>query len=704
MKRRIISLILVVALSLLALASCGYSFVGDDMKNYATFDEQKFVDALKTLVIEDADFGTDEAARLEKVEDAIFTTLAGKVDTADKKTEGVPTEYDVYYYCYYATFEKDGKTIYVLASNMKESSATKIQLGLSSNKDLTAKIEEAVKELDLKDVAYTTTTSGKVTSGQIVNVSYKKSYTEKVKDDKGNVTDKAVTITVTNEFLTATTPASSDAEKVFTDHLVDLTIGSKKTGDIVVYEDLNGDGKVDKTTEKVTYTAVTPNWVVKSGMKDGYKSSVSVKDKTYTTTKSVTDVYGKSHDLKNVELTYHVFPVYYLDVINELTAKAVLKDIIGSSITASTDTNKDGKIDEDEKTATLDVFDEAYKNGDKTVAALIEELKTLYTELTELEADVEDAEEEVETAQKAVDDAEKANKEVSDTLKNNLSTAKTNLTKAEEKVTGKEGEIDKKIDAIVAATKDGKGIADEIVKQYRKERYDGLEETYKSTIKTSLATEIYKIAKECITYKTDADGRIILPWDAVNEAYKTLMNNHKYNFYEGSTTISGTSVSNYTANGGDFNKYLRTTLKLKTTDDIQKAYDKVGLEAEEVVKEKILVYVIADACNAKLNADIKVTNEDIQSYKDQVEYYIYIYQYIGYEQYHGMSADDMPKSDYETVATFDKALNYLLEEKEVEKPENPTKEDNIVKYVRITYTFKAADEDKTDDDHSDHDH
>ena len=708
MKRRIISLILVVALSLLALTSCGYSFVNDDMKNYATFNNQALIDALKAIEIENADFGVNEAERLQKVEDAIFTTLAGKVDTTDKKTSGKPGSYDVLYYCYYITYEKDGKPVYILSldngktSTIKESSATKLQLSLSSNKDLTAKIEEALKDVDLKNVAYATTTGGTVVSGDMLAVSYKKSYTEKVKDKDGNVTDKAVTVTVTNEFLTATTPADSKTKTTFTDHLVGLTIGSAKKEEIKVKEDINGE------TVEVTYTAVTPNWKIKSGMNSDYKSTITVKDKTYTDTKKVTDVYGnKDIELKNVELTYHIFPVYYLDVASELTATIVVKDLIGTSITASTDTNKNGKIDEDEKSASLDVFDDAgYKKGDKTVTALVEELKTLYTELTDLEAAVDKEETNVEAAQKAIDDAKKAGQTVTDndTLSINLKTAKDALAAAEGKVTEKKTAIDNKIAEIVGTAKDGKSIDTVIVTQYREQRYEGLENTYKNAIKTSIAKEIYKVVKANVKFKTDAEGRPVLPQDAVNEVYKTLVNDYKYDFYEGTSTVSGVTVSNYTANGGDFNKFLKTKLGLKTTDPMQKVYDKIGAEAEEIVKQKIIVYVFADACGEIFNTEIKATNEDIQKYKDTVEYNIYLYQYFGMTQYQGMTADDMPRSDYETVATFDKALNYLLEEKEGEKPANPTDEDNTVKYVRVTYKFVEKTDDKDDDDHSDHDH
>ena len=67
MKKRIISLILVVATLLLTLAGCAYSYAKDDMTKYATFDEGAFFTALNNLVIADGDFGTDETKRQEKV-------------------------------------------------------------------------------------------------------------------------------------------------------------------------------------------------------------------------------------------------------------------------------------------------------------------------------------------------------------------------------------------------------------------------------------------------------------------------------------------------------------------------------------------------------------------------------------------------------------------------------------------------------------
>ena len=43
MKKRIISLILVVAMAFLALTGCAYNYAKDDMSKYATFKSQEFL-------------------------------------------------------------------------------------------------------------------------------------------------------------------------------------------------------------------------------------------------------------------------------------------------------------------------------------------------------------------------------------------------------------------------------------------------------------------------------------------------------------------------------------------------------------------------------------------------------------------------------------------------------------------------------------
>ena len=63
MKKRIISLILVVALAFLTLTGCAYNYAKDDMSKYATLDTEAFYNALQALSFTEGDFGPDEAAR-----------------------------------------------------------------------------------------------------------------------------------------------------------------------------------------------------------------------------------------------------------------------------------------------------------------------------------------------------------------------------------------------------------------------------------------------------------------------------------------------------------------------------------------------------------------------------------------------------------------------------------------------------------------
>ena len=126
MKKRIISAILVIVMSVMALASCApaFNFV-EDSSAYVTFNYDKFIEALGKIEIEDGDFTTNEDTRKEKVEEDLFSSIASTVIKnaldADKLEVGKIGDKDVVYYCYYATDTK-GNVFYF--SNMKEASIT----------------------------------------------------------------------------------------------------------------------------------------------------------------------------------------------------------------------------------------------------------------------------------------------------------------------------------------------------------------------------------------------------------------------------------------------------------------------------------------------------------------------------------------------------------------------------------------------------
>ena len=182
MKRRIISTILVVVMLTLTLVGCGYDYTKDNLKDYAEFNKAAFDAALQTLEIEDGDFTMDEETRALKVLDSIYEALVKAVDTktAEKLTEGMFDKNDMLYYCYYATYEKDGKTVVIYPSKMKEANAVSVSLGYNDLDDevltlvknaVYAKFGES-SELEIKDLIYKTTASGSVEKDDVVYVSY----------------------------------------------------------------------------------------------------------------------------------------------------------------------------------------------------------------------------------------------------------------------------------------------------------------------------------------------------------------------------------------------------------------------------------------------------------------------------------------------------------------------------------------------------
>ena len=106
MKKRIISLALVIVMLLSLLCSCTFDYAKRDLTKYATFNATEFAAALQNLVIADGDFGHNLTERNKKVLDTIFAALASDAGTDTKSYDVAVGEYDVLYYGYYVTFEK----------------------------------------------------------------------------------------------------------------------------------------------------------------------------------------------------------------------------------------------------------------------------------------------------------------------------------------------------------------------------------------------------------------------------------------------------------------------------------------------------------------------------------------------------------------------------------------------------------------------
>lgn len=432
MKKRIISLILVVVMSVLTLASCAFNYHKEDLSKYATFDYEAFVKEVAKVTIEDGDFtDTDLTKREKMVADAIYSALAAKADTTVKyvgkvdnpetdedESEPVIGAHDLAYYCYYTTVEIEGKTYQFMTTYMKSASAAKVQLGqeVVVDDELTEALLEGFKNFTFsEDSVYEQLSSGTIEKDMWVYISYTKEHDEKGADN----VEKTITETASNHRVQVT------EDDPFTSQLIGKSISSseinvnKVTVDGVEYTYDNV--KVtyaEKGTEAFTFTH-TP--YPTEDNKDGKKVATTL----------YVGADNKEIDLAGKELTYHVYPVNYVTV-PEFTAENIINEVYGSSISISTIAKlifgeeytkaHDAEDSAEAVKAVLSVYDEKFtKDGVKlgleefikAVATAQSALKTAKTALEKAEEEYEKALTALETAKKeydkAVEDSVKAN-------------------------------------------------------------------------------------------------------------------------------------------------------------------------------------------------------------------------------------------------------------------------------------------------------
>ena len=626
MKRRIISSVLVVVMLVLSLASCAYNYA-KDYESCVTFDKAAFEAAMKTLTVEDGEFTADEETRKQRVLDAIYADLAADVDKTAKMTEGTVNKYDMLYYCYYITYTEgegeEAKEVTVYAASMKESSAVSFQLGLSKASDLQKKIAEAILGNgeegsgygDFKDNAYSTTTSSstEVKEGDVIVVTYKATTNEK-------------STTYTNIKLVAKDDPEANG---IHNEVAKAFLGTGVEGDAnkdpaKITKALESFKSADETT---TYTGAVVNWVIKSG-----KEAALVTDTTYTTTTTVTDVEGVSRDLKNKELTYHVYPVYYLEV-EDYTAEIVIESLLSSVSTSSLKCFKDAE----------DVI-KAYNDA-------VSALDTAETELDEAEDAVTAAQKAVTTAEGKV--AEGANKDEDANVINAKKALDAAKATRDTKKTAKE-DAEKKVDEAVTAIVNKVG-ADAIIADYDKYIYDDLLTKYNTEVKMNLAKGIYDlILKYAVAYE-DA-----IPDKAIDEAYDDIYEAHEYTFYTGKDADNKTHYANH---DGNFRSYL---LEVTKTNNIKDAKAAIRAEAKEYVTPIFKFYAVAG------EYDLLTTKKELKEYKKGD------YEYNKY--YNG-------ENNALVVYQFDKLMNYFLaiEENEVAEGEEVVVTDN-----KYTHEFFAG--------------
>ena len=685
MKKRIISAILVIVMSVMALASCApaFNFAEEDLSAYVDFDYDKFMEALKKIEIEDGDFTTNEATRLEKVKEDLFASIASTVVKnaleSDKKEEGKIGDKDVVYYCYYAT-DADGNVYYF--SNMKESaitaSSTKadhvIELGSYDDDDeLKEKIAEALLkgEEDNFDFGegenkngYNMLVAGdfealekrRVNLGDKIVISYKREFkfttykknaegTSYV-DAEGNDTTVPAkyveasekTITQICTFDLVTLSADSDdlivkyiAEKLQAD--IDGAAAAKADGksysdkltanvgsQVTIKDDSNAtvkefkidgilgkDGKIDRDEPvKYTYTDVKIEFKI-----DREGTALEIK---HTPFDKETKVYpdglrvnntSAQIDLKDKELTYYVFPVYYIS-IPDISADSVLQYIVAKNIT---DTY-------------FEVFEDGYKNGEETVADLVTEIKDLFGETYDSGDDASETHKNLTALKKALADAEAAKKaakeDLDGALQDAVDAAKEAYTKAQREA------IAAAIAKLTAATKDDKTLGAEVLKEYEDDTYDKLEDEYETWITESVEKKVYELIFDDKSEICKIKEGIVYPAKLLKEFKEHLYESYEHDFYNGtySTSSGSSSTSTKESNYKHYNGKLQDFLYDKTgaKDYANTASDRKGAidlaleaEAKEAIDPILKLYAVAKALDAKgVGADVvKYVEADI---------------------------------------------------------------------------------------------
>lgn len=679
MKTRIIALVLTVVMTLLALVSCGgsFNFAEEDLTTYADFDYAAFMAALQKLEIEDSDYTTNteirEQKQLEAIYDKIVAAIIKNSYESDKKTEGTLGAGDVLYFVYYAVDEKTGNVYYT--SEMKDSSitatATKedhvINLGNVDDEDeFMSLIKENIVEGDLKDFVYNMLTADeikaeakktllaekadatadeitaaqkaaiKVKEGQTIVISYTRTY-------EAENSESAISTTIeTANYVTITLDKNNPFHAKFLEEKSVAEVG----GTLEVY-----DAEKDKTVTEFTltedeveykYSKVKILWLVESAG----APVATFKYTPYTSTQKVTPdnlTSSGKQDLKDVELTYYVYPSYALSApaTNEISVMDILVHLYGKSLTSTS----------------FELFEnEEYKNGDQKLADLAKEIAKIYggTDATYYAEGTE-----LKTLHKAHADAKTAggSKPTTEQTKA-INDALEALTKAQN---AKAEEIFTKI---IEAKKGEELAGTALFEEYREETAHTLKEAYDGEIVDKVQEAIWKLIQDSVKINS-------YPTAVVEEFYEILYESYEADYYTGDYSTSQSNYNKYDS----FEAYLIATLKVKNASEIENA---IIAEAQANIKPILQVFVVAQAC-AKNGATEKVAQyieddiadelydneDDIKAAREEAKYFLIDDSYMKFykkevgRSYYRAMIESYGETNIRTAFQFSKLFYYL---------------------------------------------
>ncbi len=671
MKKRIIALALVVVMSLLTLVSCGggFNFAEEDLSAYADFDYDAFMDALQKLEIEDGDYTTNPEIRkqkeLEKIYDELVAAIVKNSFESDRKTEGqIGKEGDVLYFIYYAVDEKTGNVYYT--SEMKESSITNkgtadkhvINLGnVDEENEFLTKIKDNLAEdadlsttykiLTAADIKATAEAAAKEDKPDATADEIKEAVNKALKVQKGKtyvISYQRTSESKNDKGETVTTTETANYEEIYLDpvaenvrHILVEKFFAEKSEALVGDTLKVYDAEQDKTVStfeitvdnvKYTYKDVKVLWEVES-------KGTPIATFKYTPYKvefklAPDNLSSEKQNLEKVELTYYVYPAYALTAPapTEITALDLLVNLYGKNLVK----------------ASFELFeDEDFKNGDKKVSELVDEIKKIYNTKDETYYAKD-------TELKKLYDA---------TVANSKDTAAAEaLTKAQN---AKAKEIFEKI----CAAKKGEELAgDAIFEEKRESVAHTLKEAYDADIVKKVQTEIWELIEESVKVKN-------YPQEVVDEFYEILYESYENDYYTGDYN---SAISNY-KKYENLNAFLMAKLDVKSANEIEGALIK---EAKEYIDPIIKVFVVAKACadhgaaekvKQYIEDDIadKVYEEEdeIASVREEGNYFLISDDYMKFykkevgRSYYRAMVESYGETNLRTAFQFSKLFYYL---------------------------------------------
>lgn len=654
MKKRIIASLLVVVMLVLSLASCGsYDVANDDLSKYTEFDAAKFIAALTdgSIKITDGDFTTDETTRAQKIIDDIYSSIISSLttklgyDESIKLTAGTLGANDVVYFGYYVT-DKDGNVVeykYMgtdTNSSSNDSTSTKIATLAGSiklplvdedYKDVEQELKKAIvaaigEGLTFDEYAYKINSEKgtKAESDDTVVVKYTCTY--KVKEEKknengetvlgddGNPVMEEVTKTLTASYETLNLVKDSYTDNIVNNILVNKLLAENIEATVGTINTITTEGEGESATQKKTaitsfeetvggitysFSDVAILWVVEDAGKE--LASFTVKPEKITATDGIKVEVATQHSKgdkiaikKDSELTYHVFPISYVNV-PEITATSIITNVFGTSV----------------KATSLEIFEsEEYKNGDKTVKALVEELVKVQSNDADTIKAIIVTEEQRAAFAATVKDAMKdkttvtlsdlkahydAKAKVVSDAGSKATTAQKDASKDAQKALNdvKDAKVAEIVGKIVAATAEGKdAIEGVIVKEYKHDVEHKLKEAYDKEVVEAIGEALWKLIDDSVKV-------VDYPAEMIEEFTKHIYEEYEYEFYN--------EKEYYKDYSGKLDDFLAKEKAKDYDGDIAKAVDAA---AKKYIAPILKVFTVAKALEAtaadKFAADVQL--------------------------------------------------------------------------------------------------